>query len=157
MQVLARSDNLKLKAWMSAPRHTVEPDTPLDDARRLMRASRVRHLLVSKKGELVGVVTDRDLRAQRRVELREVGAAPRKATVRAVMSTSLFTAKADDPTAGAARLMIDNGIGCLPITDDAGELVGIVTSTDLLKALTFAVDPEGSWRHEQRRARHLGR
>lgn len=149
-----RDRRMRVKAWMSAPTHRVTPDTPVDEAFRMMRQHHVRHLLVMNGEQLVGVVTDRDLRQPNRaarpwtvMELYLVG---RDLRVLSVMSTELVTAEVDDNVAYAARLMIDNAIGCLPVLDE-GAVVGILTSTDLLKALSYAIDADASWSWESAR------
>lgn len=150
---------MKVKAWMSPPTHRVTPGTPIDEAFRMMRHHHVRHLLVMEGDQLVGVVTDRDLRQPNRAarpwtvaELYLVG---RDLQVLSVMSTELVTVEEKDNAAYAARLMIDNAVGCLPVLD-GGAVVGILTSTDLLKALSYTVDADASWSWESARGARGG-
>jgi acetoin utilization protein AcuB len=143
-----RDSQLHVKAWMSQPRHHVEPTALADEAFRLMHEHHVRHLLVMNGPRIVGVVTDRDLRqppaAQRPRALEDLYVVGRKVAVMNVMTTRLVTVEEDDSTAYAARLMIDNGVGCLPVMRES-EVVGILTRTDLMRALAYAVDPETTW------------
>jgi acetoin utilization protein AcuB len=148
MNTTWQDKQLEVKAWMSAVPLSVTPDTRVDDAFRLMRSKQVRHLLVEENGTLVGVVTDRDLRHPGRpgtpFTLNDLYLVGRELTVLSVMSTQLVTVDEEDNTAYASRLMIHNQIGCLPVMRE-GVCVGILTSTDLLRALTYAVDPETAW------------
>ena len=117
---------------MKSPVVTIAPDTPLEDAYRLMRERTIRHLAVLEEGRLVGIVTDRDLRlATSRLAPSPFPPASR---VAAVMRRDPVTADAGDPVEDAARTMRDRRIGCLPIVD-GNRLAGIVTGTDLLDAL----------------------
>jgi acetoin utilization protein AcuB len=134
----ARNPKLDLRAWMSAP-HAIAPDALVSEARLFMRSKHIRHLPVVREGELVGIVTDRDVRGS---EAGEDDAYDGPALVHDIMSTILLTATPSDRTEYAARVMIDAAIGCLPILDEDRELVGIVTTTDLLRALMCAVGPE---------------
>jgi acetoin utilization protein AcuB len=151
MNMLWQDKRLKVKAWMSPPTYKVTPDTLVDDAFRLMRDRQIRHLLVMEAGALAGVVTDRDLRHPGRpgrpFTVSELYLVGRNLTVLGLMSTQVVTVDEDDSTAFASRLMIHHQIGCLPVMRN-GEVVGIVTSTDLMRALAYAVDPEAAWEAE---------
>lgn len=135
-----------VKAWMSTPDYTVAPSTSIDEAFATMKRERIRHLLVVERGELLGVVTDRDLRRPdggdgKVMSVLDLYLLGTKMKVADVMTSKVVTAGPDDATAHAAKLMVDNKISCLPILRDA-EIVGILTSDDLLAALVYAVDPD---------------
>lgn len=107
------------------------------DAASLMRMARVRHLPVLRGGRLVGVLSHRDLLEAERAdcearmrpeELEALGARPIDPLVRGAP----VTVGPDCPPARAAELMVRHGIGFLPVVRD-GELVGIVTESDLLR------------------------
>jgi acetoin utilization protein AcuB len=117
---------------MRRPAITVSPDTSLQEAYRVMEKNAIRHLPVVRGDELVGVVTDRDLR----LATSALGPSPLApaAPVSGVMSGGPLTADASDPVEDAARTMRQRKIGCLPVVDD-GHLVGIITGLDLLDAL----------------------
>ncbi len=97
-----------------------------------MQTNDLRHLPVVDDGDVVGVVTDRDLRLV--TSWLHSGPFDADAAVSEVMSRDPVTAAPRDPVEEAARLMRRRKIGCLPIIDE-GKLVGIVTGTDLLDAL----------------------
>jgi CBS domain-containing protein len=96
----------------------------LAEAAREMERSSVRHLpIIDDKGVLVGLLTDRDLRAL------EGRAGP----VTEVMRTDVKTVSAGTAAHEAAYLLVRHKIGCVPVTDDDGKLVGIVTESDFVR------------------------
>ncbi|HHH30423.1 MAG TPA: CBS domain-containing protein [Polyangiaceae bacterium] len=136
----------RVGAWMNPPDYTIGPNDLVDEAFQLMQRHRIRHLLVVKDDELVGVVTDHDLRHQNTDEadltsMNEVYRVGEKLEIADVMTDDVLTATPDDLTADAARIMVENKINCLPVVDD-DRVVGILTSTDLLAALVHEVDPD---------------
>ena len=124
---------------------TVCANDGMDMTEDLMSLGRVRHLPVVDGARLVGVVSLRDLLAhsltraldfeprERRVFLKSVD-------VREAMSERLITVRPDTPQAEAAALMLRHRIGCLPVVDAGGALIGIVTETDLLRAAYLEKD-----------------
>ena len=107
---------------------TVRPHQTAREAYRLMRDHRFRHLPVVEAGQLLGILSDRDLRP---VLLSPTLA---RARVRELMSEDLTTVSPATPVEEAASLLVVKRIGCLPVVAD-GRLVGIVTETDLLAVL----------------------
>jgi acetoin utilization protein AcuB len=111
---------------------TIRGTTTLDQAYDLMRRRGIRHLPVLEGSNIVGVVTDRDLRLATS-RLAERPFTP-EVQVSEVMSRPVHTAHPRDPIETAARTMRELKIGCLPVIE--GEtLVGIVTVIDILDAL----------------------
>jgi acetoin utilization protein AcuB len=112
---------------------TMPPEATVAAARSAMRRGRFRHLPVMAAAELVGVVSDGDLQAS-------PGAPPEAAESLAdrplteVMSAEPVTVWPDEPVEVAARLLVEHGIGCLPVVADEG-LVGILTESDLFTVL----------------------
>jgi acetoin utilization protein AcuB len=115
---------------------TTHPDTPIDDALKLMRESKVRRLpVLDKGGRLVGIVTEKDLlyvspSPATSLSIYELHYLLSKITVQDVMAKDVITATEYTPLEEAARIMADNKIGSLPVMRD-GKLVGIITETDL--------------------------
>lgn len=123
---------------------TVTPQTSFKDAVRLMRTKRVSGLpVVDMKGRLVGIVTEGDL--LNKVEQRDVDAYVLESKrhrldrarasaldVESAMSTSVTSVRQDFPIALAAREMHTRGFKRLPVTDEEGNLIGIVSRGDLL-------------------------
>lgn len=109
---------------------TVPPGATVAEALDEMRTHGIRHLPVVDDGRLVGVVTDRDLR----LALEPDGSAPQSATVEDTMTSSPIVVASELPIESAAALLSENRIGCLPVVDE-GEIVGILTRSDLLRSL----------------------
>lgn len=115
---------------MSAPPITVSPDTDFKVAMGLMQRHRIRRLpVVDGSGLLAGIVAERDL----------LGAADRYlqsvADVEDIMTRRVVTVARNTPVVEAAGLMIGLKIGGLPVVDATNKVLGIITETDLLKAL----------------------
>ncbi len=110
---------------------TITPDTPCDQARRLMEAQRFRHLPIVAGSRLIGMVSDRDVRS---AAARAPGAVAGR-----IMTPDPVTVRPDTHVEHAAHLMLDARFGSLPVTEGSA-LVGIVTYTDLLRALVQVVE-----------------
>lgn len=129
---------MKIRDLMTAKPITTGPDTPVIDARKLMLGKRIRHLLVTDGPKLVGMVTDRDIRLNlpspaTSLSVWEVNYLLARLTVASVMTKALVTVSPERDPRDAAVLMLDHQIGALPVVD-GGQLVGIITETDLLRA-----------------------
>lgn len=98
----------------------------------MMEEHDIRHLPVMDRGDLVGIITDRDIRYATRPLQDDPSYA--RTSISEVMTKQPLTAGPLDPVEDAARLMRNEKIGCLPVLDGA-ELVGIVTVTNLLNAI----------------------
>ena len=117
---------------------TAPPTMPVLEARQLMLEKRIRHLLVTDGPKLVGIVTDRDIRLNlpspaTGLSVWEINYLLARMTVAAVMSKSVVTLESGRDATEAAQLLLDHKIGALPVVD-GGDLVGIITETDLLRA-----------------------
>lgn len=117
---------------------TVREDTSLYDALKIMRDNKVRRLpVLDKDGKLVGIVSEKDLlyaspSPATSLSVWEIGYLTSKITVRELMTREVITICEDCPMEEAARIMVDNKIGGLPVTR-GDQLVGIITETDLFK------------------------
>ena len=130
---------MQVKDWMRRRPVTVSPQETLRSAWRVIREHRIRHLPVVERGRLVGIVTDRDLRhalPSRAVglETHEIPHLAEKVSIWEVMARAVVTIDREAPIEEAARLLLKYRIGGLPVVK--GEtLVGIITKTDLVRAL----------------------
>ena len=117
---------------------TITEDAPINEAMKLMRAEKVRRLpVLNKKGELVGIVSEKDLlyvspSPATSLSVYELHYLISKITVGEIMTTDVITVSEHTPLEEAARIMADNKIGGLPVMRD-GKLVGIITESDLFK------------------------
>jgi acetoin utilization protein AcuB len=122
---------------------TVTPETTLPEALRLTGQRGVRHLLVLDGDRLVGILSDRDLKramasSATSLEVHELNYLLERVRVREFMTGAVITIGPMFPIEDAARLMVTEKIGALPVTD--GErLVGLVTETDVLRLFVRAL------------------
>src|SRR4029453_12431903 len=112
---------------------TVSPRATVAAAVSAMRRGRFRHLLVVAGPELVGVVSDRDLEVSPGAPV-EVAEALGDRPVAEFMRSQPITVWPDEPVEVAARLLVDHGVGCLPVVPEEG-VVGILTESDLFAVL----------------------
>ena len=118
---------------------TIRSDALARDAARLMRTKKIRHLpVVDRRGRLLGIVTDRDLRQvifdasihERLASLAETLAA---LTVGEIMTWGVIAVGPNTDLRAAARVMQEQKIGALPVVQRE-RVVGILTETDVLAA-----------------------
>jgi acetoin utilization protein AcuB len=123
---------------ITGPPITIPPETPVLEARRVMQARAIRHLLVVEDGRLAGIVTDRDIRLNMpspatTLSVWEVNYLLARLTVGEVMTKSVIVVDPDRPAHEAAALLLAEKIGALPVVDGE-QLVGIVTESDFVRA-----------------------
>ena len=109
---------------MSSTVQQITPDTSLGSVHQMMNNNRMRHATVVQDGVVVGIVSDRDVQ-------RFWGLGPRHADVSRMMTAEPFTVRKQTTALRAAELLLKHKIGALPVVDDDGRPVGIVTETDL--------------------------
>jgi acetoin utilization protein AcuB/CBS domain-containing protein len=137
-----------IRYWMRAPAITVTFDAPLSDALALMREHDVRRLpVVLDTGELCGMLTQGDIRGAD--VLRVAGLDPlavadalRRVKVYEVMAERPLSVTPETSLREAAMLMIERKIGGLPVVDGSGDVVGIITESDLFEVLIQELDRE---------------
>jgi len=128
-----------VRDYMSSPVVTVTPETSFQDALALLRQRKIRRVpVVDKAGNLVGIITERDL----------LHAAPSPATslsvwelnyllwrlqVEGLMTRKVLTVQPDTPLQDAAQLMLEHKFGGLPVVDDHHQVVGVITETDIFR------------------------
>jgi acetoin utilization protein AcuB len=139
---------MKVRELMTGALITVSPETGVFEARQTMLKERIRHLLVTEGGRMVGIITDRDIRLNlpsqaTSLSVWEVNHLLSRLTVGEVMTKGVIITGPDQEARAAARLMLEHKIGALPVLDGA-HLVGILTETDILRA--FARAPEAAGR-----------
>jgi CBS domain-containing protein len=125
-----------VKNYMSDEVVTVERDTTLLEAHRLMGVKRIRSLPVVEGDKLVGMVTRTDLMSSDPSRLassqkQDLSLKVLTQPVEKVMSAPLYSISPEAPLPEAARLMLENKVHCLPVLDETHQLVGIITESDL--------------------------
>lgn len=127
--------------WMTKNVITITPDRSMMKASKLMKDNTISCLpVIDEDGKLVGIVSDRDVKE----------ASPSKATtldmhelyyllseikVKDIMTKKVVTIREDETVEKGATLMLENHFGSLPVLDEEGRVVGIMTDTDVFKVL----------------------
>ena len=132
---------------MTSPLLTIMPDRPMLDASHLMETDHVRYLCVSDKDEIVGIISVRDL-VRYFVDseggpIRDLDSVYRPLSV--LMRTTMETIASERTVLEAAQTMAEKRIGSLLVLE-AGEMVGIVTETDVVRKVIAARLPASSAR-----------
>ena len=126
-----------VKEIMAGSPVTLKPEDTLNLANDVISLGRIRHIPVLEDGRLIGLLSERDLigAAATRIfglKQKSKSALLKSVLIKDVMKKKVITVNAETKIAEAARLMADKKIGCVPVIDD-GRLVGLVTTTDILR------------------------
>ena len=132
---------MPVQNWMTADVVSVGPETSLLKVGKLMKDHNVRRIpVVDERGHVIGIISDRDVR----------DASPSKATTldmyemhyllaelkaKSIMTAKPVTVKPFDTVEHAALIMLERKVGGLPVVDDTGKLVGIISDHDVFKAM----------------------
>lgn len=141
---------LRCRQIMSAPVHAVAADTPLKEAWALMRKHAIKALpVVDGQQVVVGIITVADFMRLANLEMHEgigrrlrsliMGGPKRPEQVQQLMTAPVQQVAADRHVMDLVPLFSEVGHHHIPVVDDAQRLVGIITQTDLVKALAAAV------------------
>ncbi len=112
---------------------TVGPETSVYDALRMMSDKDVGALLVMENDKMVGIVSERDY--ARKVVL--LGKTSHSTKVSEIMSGTLFTIHPDQTVEEAMELMNNKRIRHLPVVDDGGRLIGVISQRDVMRAIIY--------------------
>jgi acetoin utilization protein AcuB len=129
-------NRLKVVDVMTKNPLTVFTSETVGQVDEMMSEHKIRQLPVVNCGELVGIVTDRDIRSFLsgwRTESQEEREKALSTKVRDIMTTGPITLSPDDGLQEAVELLIDEKIGGIPVVDEVEGLVGIVTYVDALR------------------------
>ena len=119
-----------IQAHMTRSPHSIGRDQPLTRAHEFMREHKIRHLPVLDRGELVGILSDRDLAL---IEaLQDVN--PNLVTVDDAMSSEVYAVAPDTPLEQVVRSMADHKYGCAVVLE-SHQVVGIYTTVDVCRSL----------------------
>jgi acetoin utilization protein AcuB len=128
-----------VREWMASDVLTIDENTSMMKALHLMKENNIRRLPVTARGSLVGIISDRDLKE----------ASPSKATtldvhelyyllaeikVKEIMTKNPLTIQQDETVERAAVVMLEHKVSGLPVLNKNGDLVGIITQSDVFRA-----------------------
>jgi len=122
---------------------SVEPSNTVLQAEEIMREQNFRQLPVIKDKELIGIITDRDIRSylgSDSFNTLEEQEKARITEVAAVMSSKPIFLSPDDDLRDVVELLIEEKVGGIPVVDEKEGLVGIVTYMDALRCLLERLD-----------------
>jgi acetoin utilization protein AcuB len=129
-----------VKNWMSKNVITADVNDTMQDAMKLLKEHGIRMLPVMKKGDLVGIVTDRDLKRASAsdattLEVHELLYLLTKIKVKDIMTKDPITVPPDYTAEETAKVLLESKISGAPVVDDNGQVVGTITQTDLFRVL----------------------
>ena len=124
----------KVRDFMSSPAIFIDPDASVADAATLMRRQRIHSLVVSLEQDHYGIITTTDIR------YKLVGSYldPRKSSVREIMTTPLVTADPEWSLRDCSVRMSEIGIHHLPVADQRGMIIGMISAIDIFIAVEEA-------------------
>jgi acetoin utilization protein AcuB len=138
---------MRVEDLMTSKVFTVEQHDLIDRVFFLIHYERIRHLPVVEKGKVIGIVSDRDLykalgpksnsnaiEATTNTTATELHVIPKK--VQHIMHRGVITVNRETYASDAAALMAEHKIGALPVVDKDNKLVGILSSTDILRVFS---------------------
>ena len=116
-----------VRHMMSTPVHTVAPEQPLNQVHDFFVAQGISGAPVVRDGELIGIISKRDIRAAKRAERSHL-------PVSSCMASNVRTTTPDEPLLRAFERMVEKDVGRLPVIEN-GHIVGIITRSDALRLL----------------------
>lgn len=132
-------DKTTIREWMTSPVLTVRPDALISVAHSIMKEYSVRRLpVLDTKDRLVGIVTIGDVREASpsdatTLSIWELNYLWAQLTVAKIMSHDVVTVSPDDTIFEAANLMLVKKVSGLPVVEETGKLVGMITESDIFR------------------------
>jgi len=132
--------------WMHTPAITLNLNAPVSVALALMREHNLQQLpIVLDTGELCGMITQGDIRGVEMLQFAgldplAIADALRRLKMYEVIGERLIAATPTTSLREAALLMLEHTIGGLPVVDRSGDVVGIITESDILRAFVAMAD-----------------
>jgi acetoin utilization protein AcuB len=129
-----------VKNWMNKEVITVNADESMQDAIFLLKEHELNILPVMENGNIVGIITDRDLKKASpsdatTLDMHELLFLISKIKIRDIMKKKVHTAKSDFTIEEAAAILMEKKISGLPVIDDDNQLLGIITRSDIFRVL----------------------
>lgn len=127
-----------VRSFMSTKVETIPADKTLKDTMILMQTKKIRHLPVINSGRVVGIISDRDVKAALSME----NVDPAKGLVHYFCTDAVYTVDPDAPLDQVAETMAQNHYGSAVVLEN-DKLVGIITLVDICKALAYVIRMNG--------------
>lgn len=129
-----------VKNWMSKDVMTINVDDSMSDAVHLLKEHDIRMLPVMKNGELVGIVTDRDIKRASAsdatsLEIHELLYLLVKIKVNEIMTKNPITVPSDFTVEETAKILLENKISGVPVMNAQDKVVGVITQNDLFRVM----------------------
>ncbi len=118
---------IKVNERMSTHIVSVEPERPVREVAKIMRDEHVGCIPVTSDNQVLGMITDRDIACRSVAEERD----PDETLARDIMTTPAYTCHAGELLVDAAQVMEDQQVRRLPVVDEDGKIVGLLTADDL--------------------------
>lgn len=133
-------EDVKVKDWMTSSVISTRRNTSISSAHQIMRENNIRRLPVVEDNKLVGIITIGDVREASpsdatTLSIWELNYLWAQLTVEKIMTRNVLTVKVDTPIVDAAELMLEHKVSGLPVLDDSGALVGVITESDIFRML----------------------
>jgi acetoin utilization protein AcuB len=130
---------MPVQDWMSKDLVTIDADTSIMKASKVMKQNNIQHLPVMSQGRLAGIISDRDLKEATpskatTLDIHEMYYLLDKIVVKSLMSKTLITIAPGDTVEKAAAVMLKNHVSALPVVDAQTALAGIITKGDIFRA-----------------------
>jgi acetoin utilization protein AcuB len=121
---------------MTSPVKSIQRDTTLGEVIRQFAENRFRHYpVVDQEGKILGILSDRLAFKEALTNSSDPRTDWRRTAVETIMVTPVLTAAPHVQIREIARVLLEERIGCMPVTNDLGEPIGIITRSDLLRAI----------------------
>jgi CBS domain-containing protein/anti-sigma regulatory factor (Ser/Thr protein kinase) len=141
--------DLKVRDVMSSEIHTVTPKMTMADLLEILRQARISGTPVVDNGKMVGIVSLEDL-------IRSLRVSDLDAAVEKYMTSEVIAARSYDPIVEAIEMITSHHVGRLPVVDEHGDLVGIITKGDITRGVLIALQNDYKEEEVRRyRASHL--
>ncbi len=127
-------DQIPISALMTRDVITLPPDDRIIDHARVFESNRIHHApVVDRRGEILGMVSSRDIENYHNITRIVNSSGEDPVTIRDIMTSPIFSYLENVSIQAAAEAMLDNHLHAVVVVDKDEKMVGIVTSTDLLR------------------------
>ncbi len=129
-----------VKNWMSKPAITIDADASMHDAIKLLKSHNIKMLPVMEKVNLVGIVTDRDIKRASAsdatsLEIHELLYLISKIKIREIMTKNPITVPQDYTVEETAEILLKHNISGVPVVDQFSDVIGTITQNDIFRIL----------------------